>query len=120
MRTLRRNTQIVYYALLTAIENVTDDNGFITGEKRPIYGKPQKIRINVSPNKGNDYVAAFGTNTQYDRVMVTHRDLPIDEKTVLWIDNPITADYDYIVTRKAKSLNTTSYAISRVDVRNGY
>lgn len=112
--------QTVYYALLTGIEEVKDDNGYFTGEKKPIYGKPQKIKISVSPNRGNDYVDAFGTNTQYDRVMVTHKDLPIDEKTVLWIDNPITADYDYIVTRKAKSLNYTSYAISKVDVKNGY
>ena len=68
-------------------------------------------------------VEQFGNFISYDKVIVTD-DLtcPIDENTVLFIDkspeydddgNPL---YDYIVKRVARSLNSISYAVSKVTV----
>ena len=64
----------------------------------------------------------FGQFVSYDKVIVTDdMDCPIAEDTVLFVDkNPEYKDekplYDYIVKRVAKSLNSISIAISKVNV----
>ena len=64
----------------------------------------------------------FGNLESYDKVIITDdMDCPIDENTVLFIDkDPEFKDgkptFDYTVRRVAKSLNTISYAVSKVKV----
>lgn len=80
-------------------------------------------RDNVSAATGSAQVEQFGNFISYDKVIVTDNlSCPIDENTVLFVDkepeydadgNPL---YDYIVRRVAKSLNSISYAISKVTV----
>lgn len=65
----------------------------------------------------------FGNSLLYDKVIITDElDCPVDEHSVLCIDSPPSYDtngnliFDYIVTKVARSLNTVSFAISKVKV----
>ena len=122
MRILERNKSSFWYLLYKGIEVVTDEYGNETGETTVLYGDAVEMRANVSAATGNAQVEQFGSFTGYDRVIVTD-DLscPIDENTVLFLDKDPEYDgtkplYDYIVKRVAKSLNSISYAVSKVSV----
>jgi hypothetical protein len=119
MRCLNINKSIVFYALYIEDEEIIDKSGYPTGEFKPKYGEIKSINLNVSSAKGNEYTAPFGSNLEYDRTLVTEDvDLPIDEKTIFWIDEKNTnKPYDYIVKKVAKSINSISYAVKKVDVR---
>ncbi len=124
MRTLERNKQTFYYALYDSDVPAVDPEGNKTGEYIAEYKEPVKMRANISPASGDAQREQFGTMLEYDRVIVTD-DLtcPIDENTVLFIDSPPkrkedgTLIYDYIVKRVAKSLNTISFAVSKVNIQ---
>lgn len=124
MRTLERNKQTFYYALFDSDVSATDPDGNKTGEYIAKYKEPVKMRANISPASGDAQREQFGTMLEYDRVIVTDDiHCPIDENTVLFIDRPPkkkedgTLLYDYIVKRVAKSLNTISFAVSKVDIQ---
>ena len=121
MRTMERNKSSYWYLLYDRKE--ADEEGNETGDTRVVYKEAVKRRDNVSAATGTAQVEQFGNFISYDKVIVTD-DLscPIDENTVLFIDkepeydddgNPL---YDYIVKRVAKSLNSISYAVSKVTV----
>lgn len=120
MRTLKRNKRRFYYCLYGTEVELTDGDGFYTGETAIGYGAPVECWANISPATGQSNTEMFGNLTDYDRVIVTDdMNLPIDENTVLFIDKTPTngADgYDYIVRRVAKSLNSIAIAIRKVDV----
>lgn len=111
MRDLKRNQQTIHFSLLT----VTDTDGW--GNESKSYGEIQSMEIAVSSEKGDAAAEAFGKELDYDVTMVTHNmNCPIDEYTHVWIDNDVTQPHDYIVKRKANSLNCIAYALKRVDV----
>lgn len=123
MRTLERNKQLFYYATYEGEQEIIDEYGLHTGEKQTIYSPWKPIRANISPAKGESEAELFGTDIQYDRVFVTDDvSCEIDENTVLAIDiapneretESVLPIFDYVVTRKAKSLNVVSYAVSKV------
>ena len=67
----------------------------------------------------------FGDSESYDKVIVLDNvNIQINEHSILWVDTlPIikedgTTDtsHDYIVKKVARSLNSVSIAISKVDV----
>ncbi|MBO7132253.1 hypothetical protein J6V85_03310 [Candidatus Saccharibacteria bacterium] len=94
-----------------------DSEGYKTGELTITYNEPVKFKANVSPNKGRESVDLFGIELNYDKVIVTDKmDCPIDEQTILWVDDlDTTHPHDYIVTRRAPSINSITYAIRKVD-----
>lgn len=123
MRCMERNKQCFYFALFDRKEDVTDENGNLTGEHRVIYYPPVCLRANISAATGEAQTEQFGTDVDYDRVIVVDDVCcPIDEYTFLCIDIPPDYDkegnliYDYIVTKVARSLNSVSYAVSKVKV----
>ena len=123
MLTLDRNKQSVWYALYTGVTDVTDSNGYKTGEKTKTYATPVEIKVNVSASKGSAITEGFGVNEDYDRTIVTHdMTCPIDETTRLWVDADPSKDtpdpYDYRVVRVAKSLNSITIAIRKTDATN--
>ena len=68
-------------------------------------------------------VEQFGNSLLYDKVIITDDvTCPVDEHSVLCIDSPPAYDkdgnliYDYIVKKVARSLNTVSFAVSKVEV----
>ena len=151
MRCLKRNKSCFYYALYVGKrENILSydtptelpfelnsvsigENGYMTGEYQPIYGKPELCKANISAAKGEIQTRQFGEQENYDKVIVLDDiDTPINEYSILWVDkkpllaqdgtlvlndNEIVTPHDYIVKKIAKSLNSVSIAISKVNVQ---
>lgn len=122
MRTLERNKSPFWYLLYDRKVPVKDEYGNETGEEQVFYKDAVSMRANISAATGSAQVEQFGNFAGYDKVIVTDDvSCPIDENTVLFIDKePEYTDgkplYDYIVKRVAKSLNSISYAVSKVEV----
>lgn len=123
MRCLDRNKRTFYYALYEKTEQIKDEYGNETGQSRNIYSTPVAMRANVSAATGEAQMEQFGNMVTYDRVIICdNMACPIDEDSVLCVDREPSYNtegdliYDYVVKRVARSLNTVSYAISKVEV----
>ena len=138
MRTLSRNKTHFYYCLFSGYTEIVDEYGNATGERIPSYASPVMTYANISPATGQSNTEQFGNLENYDKVIVTDDvNCPIDENSVLFIDKepaysevetydttttPHTKTivsvpaYNYIVKRVAKSLNSISIAVRKVDV----
>lgn len=123
MRCLERNKKCFYYALFDSKDPVKDEDGNFTGEYTVNYKAPVHMKANISPVIGEAQADLFGSDVDYDRVIVVDEPCcPIDEYSVLCIE--ITPDYDeegnliydYIVKKVARSINSVSYAVSKVKV----
>ncbi|NLI60794.1 MAG: hypothetical protein GX375_05125 [Clostridiales bacterium] len=118
MRTLRRNKQKIKYALFENKIPVLDEYGNDTGEFELLYSEPKDFEISVSSARGESYTRHFGDSVDYDKVMVTtDKSFPINESSILWVDDLSEGKpHDYTVKKVAASLNSISYAISKVNV----
>lgn len=122
MRCMNRNKTTVFYCLYQKDVPLRDEDGHLTGESCSGYTEAVPLRCNVSPATGNAQIEQFGNLDSYDKVIVTDDvNCPIDENSVLFVDKPVmyTDDgpvYDYTVKRVAKSKNSVSYAVSKVNV----
>ncbi len=123
MKILHRNKRKFHYALFDKKEPIKDEYGNESGEYKVLYKTPKLMRANISAATGEAQIEQFGSSLLYDKVIITDNlSCPIDEHSVLCIDSPPVYDadgnliYDYVVKRVAKSLNTISYAVSKVDV----
>lgn len=124
MRCMQRNEQVFYYAQYVDKTEVLDDYGNATGTYTLNYGTPIQSRGNISAARGESSTMQFGDNARYDRVIVIcDPKFPIDEQSILWIEcNPqvasgaATVKHDYIVNKVARSLNSVSIAVSKVNV----
>lgn len=131
---MNRNKSAFFYALYVSKEQGTDDYGNPTGGVDVSYGDPQEFRANISAAKGETQTRQFGESENYDKVIVMGRDAPpIDEYSILWVDTVPQLDdkgalvlneeggvitpHDYIVKKVARSLNSVSIAISKVNVQ---
>ncbi len=137
-----RNDQKFWYCLLdpTIEHALIDEYGNETGEIIPHYESAVSMYANISPARGQSQTEQFGNLDNYDKVIVT-RDMscPIDEHSVLFVEkepeyasistheivsgnpNIVTVTYsqpknDYIVKRVARSINSISIAVRKVDV----
>ena len=116
MRTLNRNKSPFWYLLYNSKAPAKDEYGNETGEELVVYKPAVAMNANISAATGSAQVEQFGNFAGYDKVIV------IDENTVLFIDKEPQYDedgkplYDYMVKRVAKSLNSISYAVSKVTV----
>ena len=144
MRCLKRNMTPFWYCLYESSEEILDDYGNATGEMDVRYAEAVQMFANISPATGYAQSEMFGDLDNYDKVIVTD-DLacPIDEHSVLFIDKEPEYDtetipsdeetgtlsgdepepvvikrpkYDYIVKRIAKSLNSISIAVRKVEI----
>ena len=118
MRCLNRNKQTFYYALYKGEVEEQDTDGNYTGEREIEYYTPVKMKANISAARGESDLNPFGIETNYNKTIVTDdMKCPIKEDTVIWIGKDPTEDpYNYIVVKKAASLNTIVYAIREVQV----
>lgn len=134
MRCLHRNKVRFFYALYDKKEGIIDEYGNMTGEYAVTHGNPVECYGNISAARGEMATCQFGENEAYDRILVLDNASPkIDEYTVLWIDTipklnkdgsisknsegETDTPYDYIVKKVARSLNSVSIAIRKVNVR---
>lgn len=123
MKCLHRNKRKFFYALFREKIAIKDEYGNDSGEYKVVYDSPIEMSANVSAATGEAQVEQFGNSLLYDKVIITDdTNCPIDEHSVLCIDTPPSYDkdgnliYDYIVKKVAKSLNTVSFAVSKVEV----
>ena len=113
-----------YYANYVGKEELIDEYGNKTGEYEVIYCNPVKCKGNISAAQGEIQSRQFGDSESYDKVIVLNNvNIPIDEYAILWVDTlpSLTDDktstpHDYIIKKVARSLNSVSIAISKVDV----
>lgn len=122
MKTMERNKTAFWYMTYVDRKPAVDEYGNEIGEL-VTYNEPVMLRANISPATGSSQVEQFGSLAGYDKVIVTDDvNCPIDENSVLFIDKAveITDDgkplYDYTVKRVARSLNSVSYAVTKVSV----
>lgn len=125
MRCLDRNKRTFYYATYSGKSEMIDEYGNKTGEYEITYSNPTKYRGNISSAQGEIESRQFGDSESYDKVIALGKtDIPIDEYSILWVDTlPVISDngttetpHDYIVKKVARSLNSVSIAIRKVDV----
>ena len=133
MRCLARNKCTFFYALHNGQIELIDEYGNASGQYKVIYTDPVEIKGNVSAAQGEMQTRQFGKSETYDKVIVLDNQLaPIDEYSVLWVDSlpeltikgqlatdengEIKTPHDYIVKKVARSLNSVSIAISKVNV----
>lgn len=102
-----------------------DEWGNETSEYDPRYSAPVEAYGNISPARNADTVSMFGMDLNYDKTLVMcPADVPIDEYCVMWVDTmPVLGEdgktstpFDYVVRRVARSINSVTIALSRVDV----
>lgn len=123
MKCLLRNKKPFHYALFREKVAIKDEYGNDTGEFKVVYDATVEMSANVSAANGEAQIEQFGSSVSYDKVIITDEiSCPIDEYSVLCIDSPPSYDedgnliFDYIVKKVAKSLNTVSFAVSKVKV----
>ena len=116
MRCLERNKKTIHYKNYLGKTQIVDANGNRTGEYTLSYSDLIEAKMNVSASRGVATEEMFGVSTNYTKVLVTSDvDCPMDEQSILWIDKPTDGPHDYVVVRKAKSINSISYAIAKVE-----
>lgn len=123
MKGLERNKTQFWYCLYDGKEATYDAYGNETGSPHVKYTSEATMMANVSQATGQSNTEQFGNLDNYDKVIVTYDlNCPIDENSVLFIDKEPEHNtdgdpmYDYIVKRVAKSLNSISIAVRKVDV----
>lgn len=133
MKCLDRNKVMFFYALYEERKPIEDEYGNATTESEVIYSNPIKGYASISAAKGETQMRQFGENESYDKVIIMDKGSShIDEYSVLWVDampqigengslainedGAVITVHDYIVKKVAKSLNSVSIAISKVNV----
>ena len=115
MRTLNKNKQTLYHAeYLSETEAVR--NGLKTGRYSASYSEPVEEKMNISAARGSAERDAFGINTNYSKVAVTDNlNCTMTETSIVWIGKTPETAHNYVVVRKAQSLNSISYALREVN-----
>ena len=125
MRCMVRNMCTFYFANYKNKVELKDEYGNNSGEYKVIYGKPIMCKGNISAAQGEMQSRQFGDSESYDKVIVLNNvGIPINEYSILWVDKPLVINsegyadspHNYIVKKVARSLNSVSIAISKVDV----
>lgn len=130
MRTLRKNKQIIYYALKTTkdAENTTDTIT-VDGETVYIdeggyeieYSVPVPFSANIGFSGGDSINVEFGLDlSAYDAIIISDKQaIPITETSLIWFETEppsaandgSTADYSVVAVRT--SLNQTKAILKR-------
>lgn len=139
MRSLRKNTQPLHYATYSEeikvykrdedgnIEYVEIDGSLVPIELGTVagYNEPVIFYANISAGRGDAQADVFGSSVDYTRtISTTDMTCPIDELSLIWIDNkveyntdgtvnPDSADYE-VAAYPAKSLNDIVIAIKKL------
>lgn len=114
-----RNTQTLFYAQYSDKIPILDSDGYETGEYTVGYDNPVLLDANVVDKTSQIAREYFGNDIEYKYVILTDRDCPIKEDTILWIDtdNPLEnegVEYNCIVSAIKKSLNYKAIAVKGV------
>lgn len=146
MRVLARNKKDIWYATRASASYVTDNNGLKTGEKTQTYNAPVKARMSMAISSGANNLGSqgiaelepYGIVTGYTARAVTEDlNCSMDEQSKIWYgiepthtetrttivngetvteDVEVPNPHNYVVVRKATSLNHLIYYLKEVDV----
>lgn len=122
MKCMSINKTNFFYALYEGKNPIsTEDeygNPLETGEYEVIYSVPSPCKGNISPARGEATTRQFGDSESYDKVIaIDDVHCPICESSILWVDSlDTTKPHNYVVKGVAKSLNSVSYAIEKVNL----
>ena len=121
MRTLQRNKRTIAYALYAGIQELTDDDGNLTGEQSPIYGEVVTTRMNVSGGRGQAEIELFGVDLPFTRTAVTDDlNTKFDTETIFWFEaDPETDPYNDRCTGVSRTVNQVVLALAEVDKTTG-
>lgn len=141
MRVLRKNTQRLWYSIQGEQEPIyeKDENGNIIFDEMPDgsqipresgaftngYSYPEEFYGNISASGGQAQDAAYGVDlSAYDAILYAIKgNLPIDELSLIWLNNAPTMLYDcvpdpksadYIVRRVPPCINEIVYLLEKV------
>lgn len=134
MRCMERNKVDFWYAPYEGHTHRVDEYGNELNETEVRYGNPVVCKGNISAARGETLSRLFGESEGYDKVIVLDDPrTPITEYAVLWVDSTpvvngdgslttdeneeILSPWDYIVKKVARSLNSVSIAITKVNVQ---
>lgn len=139
MRVLERNKQELWFANPTSTQYATDSNGFKTGEKTVTYGTPTKVRMSMAISSGANNLGSqgiatiepYGLATGYTHRAVTEDlnclmgelshiwfgILPTHEEVIGGKTVTVLNPHNFVVVRKAKSLNHLIYYLKEVDAQ---
>ena len=107
MRDLRANQKTIWYQNSIGSAAIKDENGNRTGEERPVMEPPEQLRISVS--------GAVGGFTDYSRTACTaNTNCPLREGTLIWINRDSDESPNYVVTKKADTINGVLYAMKEI------
>ena len=145
MRCLERNKKPLWFANRTSESYATNSIGLKTGEKLQTYETPQKIRCSMSISSGANNIGSqgmvtlnsYGLTTAYTHNAITEDiNCPLKEDGILWYgrepshtetvtktvngqtvteDVEVPNPHNYVVVRKAESLNHLIYYLQEVD-----
>lgn len=118
MRGIKRDERTLHYAKYGSETYITDADGYKTGEMAKTYGSVKSVKGSLSRGQGSVSATFFGTDVQFDRVLITHdMSCDIDVNSIVWIDNATTGKHDYIVACKPQiTPNCISVALKKVVV----
>lgn len=120
MRGLMRNKRAVTYKNYVSTAYEEDKSHVKTGRKIVTYSDPKTMLCTVSTPTGSAVLEMFGTNENYDKVLVCDkRDIELTENSILWVDKAYGENiaHDYIVRRISRNRNFLFVAVRKVDVR---
>lgn len=110
MRLLKRNLQPFTVYPFTSTEYHYDSDGNYTGEKTRVQADGVEYLGNISAPTGLDYFERHGVAIRYDRVILTYKDVVIDEHSIVGIDGK-----KFVVRRVAPSLNHLTILCEQTD-----
>ena len=147
MRILARNKKSLWYSNVTGSTYATDSNGFKTGEKIITYGTPAEVKMSMAISSGANNLGSqgmatvepYGIATGYTHRAVTEDlNCPMDEESKVWygrtptetrnvqkvvngetvtVQEIVQIPHNFVVVRKAESLNHLIYYLKEVDVQ---
>lgn len=118
MRSLQRNWRKLYYATPQSTESILDKYGNETLEQKTIYSEATELNVSVSANVGQEFVNAFGSQTEYSRtVTYVGSTCPLVEGSIVWFGVDVSGEHNYIVVKVADSKNGFLIALREVSSR---
>lgn len=108
----------MWYANLESSTPVVTEDGNETGESDDKFTDPPvELSVNVSAATGQAVAEAFGAFTDYSRAISTcDMDCPLKVGSRVWFGVEPPAEHNYVVVRRADSLNCLLYALREVTV----
>lgn len=91
MRTLELNKTPLWLVDVLDQEPVLDDSGFETGEFKPSYSVPRKVRLHLYPANGKIKDDLFGKDAQLDMISVS-TDVILTKDSLLLTEETIVAN----------------------------